>query len=238
MSDLFSDIEKDALLNLAPSLTNWFDYFTYDERITIEHCLRTVDNEIDSGVIVYPEFENIFKMWGLLSPKDVKVMIIGQDPYSDGNATGVAFECAKEVSASLRVLHGAWEAVSDSYGNLTKSLSYLTKQGVFLANNSLTVELGRPGSHEWIDWKKVIKATIRVIHIQNTKPAYILLGSAAKENYANLLIGLKVAVFADDHPAYFARKNVAMPSATFSAANWHLINSKQKPIDWLDTFNN
>lgn len=117
-------------------------------------------------VVVYPEQENIFRAFKRSSFEHTKVVIIGQDPYHDGSADGLAFSykhgSKKPVSKSLDIIIKEVERdVYDGFNlNFDYELTHWADQGVLLLNSSLTVEHGRPQSHSHIGWQRFIKIAL------------------------------------------------------------------------------
>lgn len=133
------------------------------------------------GYQVYPAAEDIFKALKLCPPSKVRVVILGQDPYHNGAATGLAFANVTEgaLSPSLRVIKKELEFAYGQDFNLEPDLEYWAKQGVLLLNTALTVVEGKPGSHLEI-WKPFIEDFLDVLTANITGVIYMLWGAKAQ----------------------------------------------------------
>lgn len=176
---------------------------------------------------IYPEPENVFKIFKDLKPKDIKVVLLGQDPYYNGNAMGYAFGCKNEISPSLQILSDIIE--NDTAKPVKEiTLAHWVQQGVFLLNTSLTVIKGQPNSHKniWADFTiAVIKEISKLDNV-----VWILLGSEAQ--YYKKFIRNKNLVVEDKHPAFYARTKSFPKESVFKKCNNLLLTQKQNPIVW------
>lgn len=193
---------------------------------------------------VFPETANIFRAFKECPPDQLKVVILGQDPYFDGSATGLAFDnnYAKKGGASPSLKKIMKEIASDIYQtdlhgyselksnfNKTSVLEHLPKQGVLLWNTALTVEQNKPLSHVEL-WAPFTDLIIKAI---NRKPniVWILWGAYAK-SYSSR-VGDTHKVIEGTHPA--ARPNVAIKfegGKYFSRCNELLTAMSHAPINW------
>ena len=121
---------------------------------SLEECLLSIqsklEKEFNEGKIIFPSSENIFKSLELVAPENVKVVIIGQDPYHNPNqANGLCFSVKKNqaLPPSLKNIYKEIEEDLGIKNGTNGDLSDWAKQGVLLINSSLTVEQGIPGSH-------------------------------------------------------------------------------------------
>lgn len=138
---------------------------------------------------IYPLPQHTFKAFDSIVPKDVKVVIIGQDCYHNGNATGRAFECKKYVSPSLKQIYKSINKTP------TKDLSHWVEQGVLLLNCALTVQSGKPMSH-YEKWRYFIDNVIKILG-KKEDIVWLLWGSKAKRK--SRFIKSKY-IFKDIHP--------------------------------------
>lgn len=128
----------------------------------------------------YPERSNIFRVFSM-PINDIKVVILGQDPYFNGEANGLAFSVNRNIKmpASLKNIY---KEVNKDYKvhNIVewKTLEHWHKQGVFLLNTALTVEAGEAGTHIGY-WQWFTREIVKIISLNN-KPIFILWGSKAK----------------------------------------------------------
>jgi uracil-DNA glycosylase len=165
-----------------------------------------------------------------LTPLDeVKVVILGQDPYPD-DATGLAFSCDVRVPASLRnIFNELKREYPDfeipSHGNLTK----WALQGVLLMNTCLTVPRGKPKGHMGL-WKGFAQMVISVINNNLSNIVFMLWG---KESQSNLsLISNKYCILETSHPSPMSFNRGFNGCDHFKKANEYLKSKNRDPIDW------
>jgi len=182
----------------------------------------------------YPDPNNIFRVFKETSFKDVKVVILGQDPYHDGNATGLAFDCKKLITPSMRNIMNAYNEMYPTHFNtklLDGNLSYLPEQGVMLLNTALTVEKGKPNSHK-LYWEKFTLEVIKVI-VLKSKPVVFLLWGAQANKYKPLILHPHKVIYSE-HPVagkYSGRPNWNHNNC-FIKANEFLEGHGIQKINW------
>lgn len=129
-----------------------------------------------------PKHADIFRAFELTDFNDVKVVIVGQDPYpTPGVADGLAFSTrSKETPASLKNI---FKELKEEYGKIPKTndLSFWAKQGVLLLNRTLTVEIGKPGSHRNWGWEKITEEAISLLLRAQPGVIYVLWGQDAQK---------------------------------------------------------
>ena len=200
------------------------DYFEIPEEI----------NKRYSCADVYPSRELVFRAFKLTPPQSVKVVILGQDPYhSPGLADGLAFSSSKidYIPLSLRNI---FKELKDDLGieNRHADLSYWAHQGVFLLNTVLTVEKGRPGSHENKGWEPLINTTLKALAASPRPIVWMLWGKQAK-SYRKLIEGNPEHLILEAaHPSPFSAYNGFMGCKHFSEANKFLSDKGLRQIDW------
>lgn len=166
---------------------------------------------------IEPSPDKVFRCFERLQPNDVKVVILGQDPYPDGKATGLAFandvspDAPELMSPSLKVIRDSVLSLTDSKNLLTfdPTLESWEKQGVLLLNSALTVRAGEPGSHA-AAWKPFIERLLVAFSAQS-KACFLLFGKQAW-SFKSCVFDHNVGVFEEYHPAYYARNAVQMPN--------------------------
>lgn len=184
--------------------------------------------------VIYPSPDNLFKAFNT-AYIDTKVVILGQDPYFNGQATGLSFSVKEGTSIppSLRQILLAIE--NSCYDGLkmdyTSDLSYLADQGVLLLNRILTVEKGVPLSHKNIGWETF---TSKIIQLLNLHPYNIIYILAGKESQSIIpLIDSRHIVIELEHPAYACRQNRDWRyDDCFRKTNVLLENQGLVPIKW------
>lgn len=183
---------------------------------------------------IFPAKENIFNALKLTSYEDVKVVIIGQDPYFNvGKAHGLSFSVPDNIPIppSLQNIYKELEADLNikraKSGNLTK----WAKEGVLLLNAILTVEKDKAASHKNLGWELLTDYIIKVINLKEEPVVFILWGSFARAK-KSLITNKKHLIIESTHPSPFACYNGFLGSKPFSKANDFLIKNNIKPIDW------
>ena len=184
---------------------------------------------------VYPKKDEVFKALNLCSLSDVKVVIIGQDPYHGENqANGLAFSVNnnikippslqnifKEIEDSLKI------NVNKNNGNLTRYAS----QGVLLLNSILTVKEKLPGSHRKLGWEKFTDKIIQILNKEKNGLIFMLWGEYAK-NKGSILDKERHLVLETTHPSPFSAYKGFLGCKHFLKANNYLIKQNMKPINW------
>lgn len=161
--------------NLPKAWGNFFD------REDIQEILRDVSNGIfekSKDCVVYPSPNHVFRTFNLPLNK-IKVVIIGQDPYSCGNAVGICFSIPprKKINQSLVNIYNELE--NEGYSpQRTGSLTHWMEQGCIMLNTALTVEKGTPESHLKI-WYPFAEQVLEYISINTENVAWLLMGKHA-----------------------------------------------------------
>lgn len=214
-----------------PDLKNWANYFSQNDSNKIDEIMTTVNN-LRQNTTIYPEQENILKVFKEIHPDNLKVVIIGQDPYHDGNATGIAFGCKNNVSPSLKKI---WEAILSNTDKKTIvndiQLQYLVLQGVMLLNTTLTVEKGQPNSHHYLGWEEIIRNFIKSLAAKKNGLIFMLWGKYA-QGFSSLIDNKKHLVLEASHPASAAYNKTKWNCYHFYLANEYLISNNKLPIKW------
>ncbi|MEA2702048.1 MAG: uracil-DNA glycosylase [Candidatus Parcubacteria bacterium] len=185
---------------------------------------------------VYPAPKNIFRAFELTPFDEVKVVILGQDPYhGPGQAIGLSFA----VNEGVRLppsLQNIFKELEDDLGESIKDsggdLSRWAKQGVLLLNATLTVRAGAAGSHQGKGWELFTDAAIKALSDQREHLVFILWGNYARQKGA-VIDRSKHLVIESAHPSPFSAANGFFGSKPFSKANEYLKENGGKPVDWL-----
>jgi uracil-DNA glycosylase len=169
------------------------------------------------------------------SMDDVKVLVIGQDPYPTKNvAIGLAFAVDLEVDPKLpRSLQNILKEVKDDLGGRVRrggDLSKWADQGVMLLNRHLTTPVGRPGGHESLGWARFTNRVVEeLVKRQGHKLVVLLWGKQAAE-VEPLLVGAQV--FKSAHPSPLSAARGFFGSKPFSKTNEALASVGRKPVKW------
>lgn len=191
--------------------------------------LRT---ELASGRGYLPAGDKVLRAFSA-SPSDVRVMIVGQDPYpTPGHAVGLSFSVAPDVRPLPRSLTNIFKEYSADLGLAAPSsgdLSPWFERGVLLLNRVLTVQPGRPGSHRGKGWERVTAAAIRGLVARQQPLVVILWGRDAQT--AQEFLG-DTPVITSAHPSPMSADRGFFGSRPFSRANTLLAAAGGEPLDW------
>lgn len=191
---------------------------------------------------IFPASDQIFQAFKDTPLNDLKVVILGQDPYHSidlkselAHAHGLAFsipKSAQKIPPSLKNIFKELQSDLDSYkipkhGNLTK----WAQQGVLLLNSALTVRAHQANSHSKIGWQKFTDTVIQKVSQTTDQKVFILWGNYARSK-KTLIDTKKHLVLESPHPSPFSARKGFFGSNPFSKANQYLEKHKQRPIDW------
>ena len=183
---------------------------------------------------IFPPKNYIFNALKLTSYKDVKVVIVGQDPYHGVNeAHGLSFSVQKGVKVPPS-LKNIYKELYDDLGVKPCDNGDLTrwaKQGVLLLNSVLTVEKDKPASHKNIGWEQFSDEVIKKVNEKNTPVVFILWGNFAKSK-AKYITNPIHLVITSPHPSPFSAYSGFFGSKPFSRTNEFLRKNNMKEIDW------
>ena len=192
-----------------------------------------VRGEYLSGRKIYPEAKNIFNAFDLCPINDVKVVIIGQDPYHEpGQAHGLCFSVLPPtaVPPSLQNIYKEIESDLGRKSVTNGDLTYWAKQGVLLLNSTLTVRAHAAASHAGHGWEEFTDSVIRAV-AQRENIVYMLWGSYAQKKAA-FVNPNKNLVLKSVHPSPLSAYRGFFWCKHFSQANQYLVQHGRTPIDW------
>ncbi|MCC9043985.1 uracil-DNA glycosylase [Myroides sp. M-43] len=194
--------------------------------------MQTVDSLYEISM-VFPPKEEVYKAFDLVDFKDVKVVIIGQDPYHGAfQANGLSFSVSKGVKLPPSLQNIYKELESDlGIRNLNGDLSKWAEQGVFLLNATLTVEEKKAGSHQRIGWEKFTDGVIEQLSKHRENLVFILWGSYAQKK-GKTIDRTKHLVIETVHPSPLSVYRGFFGSKPFSKTNDYLASKEVKIIDW------
>ena len=165
---------------------------------------------------------------------DVKVLIVGQDPYpTPGHPVGLSFSVAPTVKRLPGSLVNIFREYSDDLGYPAPATGDLTpwaERGALLLNRVLTVEPGKPGSHRGKGWEEVTEQAIRALAARDTPLVAILWGRDARNTAA--FLGPRVPRIESAHPSPMSASSGFFGTHPFSRANQLLQRQNAEPIDW------
>ena len=184
---------------------------------------------------VYPKHENIFRALNLCPLENVKVVIIGQDPYHTPEmADGLCFSVPAHIKKLPPSLKNIITELNTDLGNeimTSGDLSYLAKQGVLLLNTVLTVRKGEADSHSNQGWEEFTSAILRELSSRKKELVYILWGAKAKKKASMVNPNENLILYAP-HPSPLSSYRGFFGSKPFSAANKYLLDKGHDKIEW------
>lgn len=200
-----------------------------------QQVVTLIKTEKMQGKTIYPPGSLIFNAFTQTPFQNVKVVILGQDPYhGPGQAHGLCFSVQDGINPPPSLINIYKEIESDigvgmpaRYGNLTK----WAQQGVLLLNAFLTVRANEPASHSKIGWEEFTNAVIRKISEDKKGVVFLLWGKFAQEKQT-LIDETKHYVLKAAHPSPFSADKGFFGCKHFSKTNELLINQGLEPIDW------
>jgi uracil-DNA glycosylase len=195
--------------------------------------IRFVRNEYQTCK-VYPPGKDIFRAFDTCNFDDVKVVILGQDPYhGEGQANGLCFSVADGVKPPPSLVNIFKEIHNDLGKPIPKSgdLGRWATQGVLLLNATLTVRASQPGSHQKKGWEEFTDAVIRKISDERKNVVFLLWGAYAQKK-GEVIDRSKHLVLMSPHPSPFSADRGFFGCRHFSKANEYLRSKGLGEIDW------
>lgn len=183
---------------------------------------------------IYPKKEDVFNAFKYTDYDNIKVVIIGQDPYHEPNqAEGLSFSVSDKVikPPSLKNIFKELESDMKIPFPEHNSLKKWAKQGVLLLNAVLTVEEHKPASHKDKGWETFTDNVIKMVNEKKTPVVFILWGNFAKEKKKYITNPIHL-VIESAHPSPFSARNGFFGSKPFSKTNKFLRENGIKEIDW------
>lgn len=203
------------------------------EKEYFKELTHFVDNEYATKT-VFPARENVMNSMRYTSLKNVKVVIVGQDPYHGvGEAHGLSFS----VNPGIKVppsLQNIYKELNRDLGLYIPNNGYLlkwAKQGVLLLNSVLTVVKDTPGSHRNKGWETFTDEVIKTVNDKSEPVVFLLWGNYAKEK-KELITNPNHLVLESSHPSPFSVRYGFDGCSHFSKANDFLKQNNITPIDW------
>ena len=204
MKFLGEEFEKDYMLNLKSFLKQ----------------------ELDNKKEIYPHSSEMFSAFNLTPLNEVKLVIIGQDPYHGPNqAHGLCFSVKPGIKPPPSLKNIYKELKSDGF------LESWAKNGVLMLNNVLTVQRGNPASHKGKGWEIFTDKVVDVLNNECENLVFLLWGSHAQKKAANVNRN-KHLVLECPHPSPFSAHKGFLGSKHFSKSNDYLTQNNIKPINW------
>jgi uracil-DNA glycosylase len=216
-------LEKDWQKLLRPEMDK--EYF--------QDLIRAV-NLAYQNRITYPPREHIFNAFNLCPLEEVRVVILGQDPYhGKDQAHGLSFSVPDgvKIPPSLRNIYQELESDLGVTPPQSGNLEHWAKQGVLLLNSTLTVEDGQAGFHQGWGWERFTDEVIRLVSDKREHVVFILWGKYA-EAKSSLIDKSKHLILTSPHPSSLSAHRGFFGSKPFSKTNNYLTSIGKKPIEW------
>lgn len=200
-----------------------------------QHILQQVQQQRDSGKIIYPPKADVFNAFRYTEFDQVKVVILGQDPYHGPNqAHGLAFSVRPNVQIPPSLQNIYKELSQDIAGFQIPNHGYLVdwaQQGVLLLNTVLTVEQGKAHSHANFGWETFTDHVIATLNQHTQGLVFLLWGSHAQKK-GQFIDRQKHYVLTAPHPSPLSAHRGFFGCHHFSRTNQYLIQQGKTPINW------
>lgn len=197
--------------------------------------LTNIQQQRAGGLTIFPSENNVFNAFENVDISEVKVVILGQDPYhGEGQAHGLAFSVLPNIKIPPSLTNIYKELCTDIDDFVTPNHGFLqpwAKQGVLLLNTVLTVQQANAHSHAKLGWETFTDAVITELNEQNDHCVFILWGAHAQKKGRNINNG-KHLVLAGPHPSPLSAYRGFFGSKPFSQTNTWLASKGLSPIDW------
>lgn len=214
--------------------TSWYNQLKDEFDKPYFHELTSfVKSEYGSHTI-YPPGSQIFSAFDHCTFDNVKVVIVGQDPYhGQGQANGLCFSVNDGVKLPPSLQNIFKEIKSDIGKDIPVSgnLERWAKQGILLLNATLTVKASSPGSHQKQGWEEFTDAVLQVVSKEKSNVVFILWGAYAQKK-GDFLDASKHLILKSPHPSSFSAHNGFFGNRHFSKANDYLSSLGTTPINW------
>lgn len=229
-------------INVEYAPVGWEEYFDeyYDD---LMRAVDAANEHIAAGKNVFPEPSKIFRAFEVIKPENVRVVIIGQDPYhmkKSGSpiANGLAFSCNGDAQPSLKTIFSEIRS-TEGREPMTTDLEFWSEQGVLLLNTSLTVNEGKAGSHGTI-WKSFIRGVLTMLFERTTFCFLCLWGNEAKKLATGKdkipFNSKKVRVLEAGHPSPLNTAHPFKGCGHFKIINDHFSSRGECAIDWTGEY--
>ena len=219
---------------MPPLAGEWLNALQGEFKKPYYHDLFQTINEEYQTKRIFPPADDIFNAFHFTPLNQVKVVILGQDPYhNQGQAHGLCFSVKKGVETPPSLVN-IYQELHDDLGCYIPNNGYLEKwarQGVLLLNTVLTVRAHQANSHRNLGWEEFTDATIRVLNDRDQPMVFILWGRPAQakkrmlDNPAHLILEAP-------HPSPLSARRGFFGSRPFSQTNAFLESRNLTPIDW------
>ena len=218
-------------------MSNWQDFLKSEcAKPYMQQTLDTVAQKRSQGIAVYPPQSQVFSAFEATPLENIKVVILGQDPYhGEGQAHGLCFSVLPEVAKLPPSLKNIYKELATDVADFKiPNHGYLqswAEQGVFLLNTVLTVEQGQAHSHKHLGWEQFTDQVIAHINQHCEGVVFILWGAHAQKKGKGI-DSSKHHVLAGPHPSPLSAHRGFFGCQHFSTTNRLLTQQGQAAIDW------
>ena len=213
---------------------DWFDEIQFFSTKTFTSILCEITQRRMDGAEIFPTLDHLFYALTLVSPDDVKVVILGQDPYpTRGHAMGLSFSVGPDVTPLPKSLKNIFKELEDDIGVTHENgdLTCWAEQGVLLLNTCLTVEEGKAGSHSNFGWNKLTNEIIEYLNKKRENIVFILWGNHA-QHAGRWIDSEHHHTIRSPHPSPLSAYRGFFGSKPFSKTNKYLVDNNLTPINW------
>ena len=219
---------------MPPISNDWLEPLKEEFKKPYYKSLYQKVNEEYQTQTIYPSADDLFNAFHFTPLCEVKVVILGQDPYhGEGQAHGLCFSVQKGVEIPPSLVN-IYKELQDDLGCTIPDHGYLKKwadQGVLLLNTVLTVRAHQANSHRGIGWEEFTDAAIKILNEQDRPIVFMLWGSPARAK-KTMLTNTKHLLQEAPHPSPLSAYRGFFGCRHFSKCNAFLIKNGLDPIDW------
>ena len=224
------------LLNITQKLPSlWKSYLAAEfEKDYMLRLHKFLQSEKDQDKSILPPSSLWFNALTATDLDQVKVVILGQDPYpTSGHAHGLCFSVMPEVKPIPKSLINIYKELESDLGivNTNGNLQSWADQGVLLLNSVLTVEAGKANSHQGQGWEQFTDRIIEVLNEQTSPIVFVLWGAYAQKK-GKIVNNSHHLVLRSPHPSPLSSYRGFFGSQPFSKINEFLIENGKEPINW------
>ena len=217
-------------------MSTWADILSHEKQQPyFQQIMQFVQSERAAGITIYPPEQDVFNAFTLTELENVKVVILGQDPYHGPNqAHGLCFSVLPNVKKPPSLVNIYKELASDIPSFSIPQHGFLhswAEQGVLLLNTVLTVEQGQAHSHAKIGWERFTDTVVRQLNDHCDGLVFLLWGSHAQKKGA-VIDKQKHHVLSAPHPSPLSAHRGFLGCKHFSQTNSLLKQQNKSPINW------
>ena len=215
--------------------SDWLTYLSSEfEQPYMRDLSAFLSSELSDGKVIYPQTDEVFSALELTPLNNVRVVILGQDPYhGEGQAHGLSFSVKPGVKVPPSLVNIFKEQLDDLNCVIPQHgfLDSWAEQGVLLLNSVLTVEQANAGSHQGKGWERFTDRLIELVNTECENVVFMLWGSYAQKK-GRVIDSLKHCVLSAPHPSPLSAYRGFLGCKHFSKANQYLHSKGYASINW------